>query len=147
MNAGKISSKREGLYGASPARKSSLNFYTTTFETDILALKIDENQDFNFQSGDITTTGDITGDNIVGTTGRFGNIFIQNDAISNLTGNTIGFNAKRLSNADRLQVNNFIEFSSNQNQIIDQATKLEFKYGGTELISLRSQDVIKIVMM
>ena len=56
---GSIQFDKEGTYDMPAQIKSSMSFYTANNGVDVLALKIDENQDFNFQDGDLITTGDI----------------------------------------------------------------------------------------
>ena len=60
VDMGSIQFDREGTYDSPAQIKSSMSFYTANNAVDVLALKIDENQDFNFQDGDLITTGSST---------------------------------------------------------------------------------------
>jgi len=64
---GQIVFGRVGDYSSDANADSFMDFYTAKDNTDVLALRIDSSQNFNFQDGTITTTGDLVAGAITGT--------------------------------------------------------------------------------
>lgn len=104
QNAGKIVSGRLDDYSGTAEYASFLDFYTTNAGTDELALRIDNSGNFDFQDGNLTTTGTLEAGAITGLTNlTIDNININGAAITSDTG-AISFNDDNLTTTGGFEV-------------------------------------------
>jgi len=72
-------------------QNSFMDFYTAYENTDTLAMRIDESQNFNFQANNLLTTGSITGGTLLATAS--GGLTLGTDAATNTAGYVKMFSA------------------------------------------------------